>query len=285
MLTAPGRWPARWSGTGRTSRSCEPSGGAASSGTASGVRRNAAWFCSTMRARLGGFGAETPADSAMNAPTSERREHRVEAPLEADRRRRPRAHRRAAERARDMPGEHLDPVRQLEEPPQRVEEALRALGRADREVGAGRVSDEERVAGEHEPRLVRPRPCRSRRGSSAPAGGRACGCTGGRRSRPRSRRRPPSDRAGTRRRPPRGWSPGRRDRARGGRAQRRGRRACGSRSCARSGRRGARPRRGSARSRGADRRRRPPRPPRSRRGTRRIPGRRSGSGRRARARP
>ena len=56
-----------------------------------------------------------------------------------------------------MPGEHLDPIRQLEEPLERVEEALRALGRADREVGAGRVSHEERVAGEHEPRLVRTR--------------------------------------------------------------------------------------------------------------------------------
>ena len=53
-----------------------------------------------------------------------------------------------------MPGEHLDAVGELEQPPERVEEPLRALGRPDREIGAGRVADEERVARQHEPRLV-----------------------------------------------------------------------------------------------------------------------------------
>ena len=56
-----------------------------------------------------------------------------------------------------MAGKDLDAVRQLEQPPQRVEELLGALLRADREIGPGRVADEERVAGQDEPRLVRPR--------------------------------------------------------------------------------------------------------------------------------
>ena len=56
-----------------------------------------------------------------------------------------------------MAGEHLDAVRQLEQPPQGVEEPLGAFDRADGEVGPGRVADEERVAREDEPRLVGPR--------------------------------------------------------------------------------------------------------------------------------
>ena len=53
-----------------------------------------------------------------------------------------------------MTGKHLDAVGELEQAAQRVEEPLRALLRTDREVGPRRVADEERVAGEHEPRLV-----------------------------------------------------------------------------------------------------------------------------------
>ena len=53
-----------------------------------------------------------------------------------------------------MAGEDLDAVGQLEQPAQRVEEPLGALLRVDGEVGPPRVADEERVAGEHEPRLV-----------------------------------------------------------------------------------------------------------------------------------
>ena len=107
-----------------------------------------------MRARFGGFGAEPLADSATNASSTSIVAHRVEAPLEADRGRASRAHRLAAERAGDVAREHLDAVGQLEQPPQRVEEARGALAALDREVGPGRVADEERVAREHEPRLV-----------------------------------------------------------------------------------------------------------------------------------
>ena len=53
-----------------------------------------------------------------------------------------------------MTGEDLDAVRQLEQAAERVEEALRAFRRADREIRPSRVADEERVAGEDEPGLV-----------------------------------------------------------------------------------------------------------------------------------
>ncbi len=49
---------------------------------------------------------------------------------------------------------HLDAVSELDEPSQRVEEALRALARLDREVGPRGISDEERVAREDDPRIV-----------------------------------------------------------------------------------------------------------------------------------
>ena len=52
-----------------------------------------------------------------------------------------------------MPGVHLDAVAELDEPPERVEEALGALAGLDREVGPRGVSDEERVAGQDDPRL------------------------------------------------------------------------------------------------------------------------------------
>ena len=52
------------------------------------------------------------------------------------------------------PGEHLDAVAELDQPPQRVEQPLGALARADGEVGPCGVADEQRVAREHEPGLV-----------------------------------------------------------------------------------------------------------------------------------
>ena len=45
---------------------------------------------------------------------------------------------------------HLDVVAERREPLERAEEVLRAFARGDREVGACRVADEERVAGQHE---------------------------------------------------------------------------------------------------------------------------------------
>jgi hypothetical protein len=56
-----------------------------------------------------------------------------------------------------MPGEDLDAVRQFEQASQGVEKLLGALLRADREIGPGGIADEERVAGQDEPRLVGPR--------------------------------------------------------------------------------------------------------------------------------
>ena len=102
---------------------------------------------------FGGFGADTE-PTRRRTRARARSGARVEAALEADRRRRLRAHRLAAERAGDVAGVDLDPVGELEQPPQRVEEALGALLRADGEVGSGGVADEERVAGEDEPGLV-----------------------------------------------------------------------------------------------------------------------------------
>ena len=83
-------------------------------------------------------------------------ERRVEAALEADRRRGLRAHRRAAERAGDVAREDLDAVPELGEAAQAVEEALGALPGLDREIRPAGIADEERVAGEDEPRLVAP---------------------------------------------------------------------------------------------------------------------------------
>ena len=56
-----------------------------------------------------------------------------------------------------MTGVDLDPVPELDEASQRVEETLSSLARVHREIGPGGVSHEERVAGEHEPGLRSPR--------------------------------------------------------------------------------------------------------------------------------
>ena len=61
-----------------------------------------------------------------------------------------------------MSGIHLDAVSELDEPSQRVEEPLGALARLDREVGPCGISDEERVAGEDDPRIVAARPIADR---------------------------------------------------------------------------------------------------------------------------
>ena len=200
-LIAPGRCPARWSATGRTSSSCVSSRGAASSGgsgAVAGERRLVLRDDAREVGRLRRGDAGRLRDERVDVRD---REHRVEAALEADRRRSARAHRDAAQRPRDVAGEDLDAVGKLEQPPERVEEALGALGRPDSEIGPRGVADEERVARSGRATARRRASCRSRRGSSAPAGAPACGCSGGRRSRSRARPRPRADRAG--RRPPR----------------------------------------------------------------------------------
>ena len=58
-----------------------------------------------------------------------------------------------AERAGDVTRVDLDAVAELDEPPERVEEPLGALARLDGEVGPRGVADEQRVAGQDEPRL------------------------------------------------------------------------------------------------------------------------------------
>ena len=82
-------------------------------------------------------------------------EHRVEAPLEAERGRRLGRHPAAAERAGDVPGEELDAVVERAQPlVQGAVERSRALVARHREVGPPAVADEQRVAGQDEPRLV-----------------------------------------------------------------------------------------------------------------------------------
>jgi hypothetical protein len=51
-------------------------------------------------------------------------------------------------------GEHLDAVAEIRQALQGVEEVLGSLDRLDGEVRTRGVADEERVSGEHEPRLV-----------------------------------------------------------------------------------------------------------------------------------
>ena len=98
-----------------------------------------------------------PAGGHLHEVVLVRDRHRmVEAALEADRRRRLRAHAGATQRAGDVAGKDLDAVWQLCEPAERVEKPLGAGARLDREVRARGVPDEERVAREDEPRLVAP---------------------------------------------------------------------------------------------------------------------------------
>src|SRR4029077_17094347 len=67
-------------------------------------------------------------------------------------------HRRAAQRSRDVAGEDLDAVAELDEAAEAAEQALCSLLRAARKVRPGGAPPEQGVAGEDEPRLVAPRP-------------------------------------------------------------------------------------------------------------------------------
>src|SRR5207245_9855376 len=82
-------------------------------------------------------------------------EQRVEAALEADRRAGLLAHPgAAAERAADVPGPDLDEVLVLEEAGERAVESARPLLGLDGQVRPGHVADEERVAGQEQPRRL-----------------------------------------------------------------------------------------------------------------------------------
>ena len=98
----------------------------------------------------------------------------VVAPLVADRRGDLHVHARARRTAsrRGGPGQTSVSARQRQQlVVQRVEDAARALLLVDREVGPGDVADEQRVAGQHRPRLVAAARCRSARTPCARAGG------------------------------------------------------------------------------------------------------------------
>ena len=111
--------------------------------------RLSATICSTFGGRSG---REEVALSTNSASLGDR-QRRVVGALEADRRGAlqvdPGA---AAERAAEVAGPDLDLVVQRQQPVvQRVEHLRGAFARLDRQVGAGDVADEERVAGEERP--------------------------------------------------------------------------------------------------------------------------------------
>src|ERR671924_598648 len=82
-------------------------------------------------------------------------EQRVEAALEAERRARLLAHpRAAAERAADVSRPDLEEVLVLQQPPERAVQVAGALLGLDGQVGPRHVADEERVAGQDEPRAL-----------------------------------------------------------------------------------------------------------------------------------
>ena len=256
-LSAPGDVPVG-EGRDRARRRApaRPRGGiGSSSGSGCGADERAAVQRRRSAPCSAASGRRSPADSAMNARDVVVERGWVEAPLEADRRRRLRAHRLPAERARDVAGIDLDAVAELDEAAERVEEPLGALARLDREIRPGGVADEERVAGQHEPRIG---PARAVDDGEAAVLGPVAG-------RVDAAQHDVADRdlvavlhrvvrvLRPRRRD--GCSPGRRARARGVRGPRGGRRACASRSRGRCARRAARPPRGTARSRTPGRRR------------------------------
>jgi hypothetical protein len=103
------------------------------------------------------------------------RQDRVVAALEADRRGDLHVHpRAAAHRAAEVSGPHLHVLAQRQQRPvQRPEDPARAVGLLDRQVGPRDVADEQRVAGQHRPRLVAAPPIDEReRGVLGPVPGR-----------------------------------------------------------------------------------------------------------------
>ena len=231
---------------GRRGRSRRPAPrrSAASGGCAP---RSGPRFSSTIRSMFGGRGGCGP--SRVGEEVGELAlERMVEAALEADRRRRLRAHRGAAERAGDVAGEDLDAVAELER-------GGAGCGTGPRRPPAPRPRDRAAPASPTKSES----PVRTSHGSSPrersitakqQCSGRCPGVWIVRRTtvadldlRPVVERLVREGRA----RVARGRGPGGRARARAGRGRRRGRRACASRARRRAGPRGARPPPGPAR--------------------------------------
>ena len=138
-----------------------------------------------------------------------------------------------------MPGPHLAGVGQGQQPVvQRMEDAVGALARVDREVGQRDAADEERVAGQRRPRLGTALGVDPARTPCARGGGPACAARAPRRAAERElagrcRRRA---RARTPPRPRGGCGCSRPSTRPGARDRTRGRRGCGSRARARCAR-------------------------------------------------
>ena len=137
----------------RTSSTCGAERGDQSA-RLGGAPRNGPRFSSTIRSMFGGRGGRPPGRLGDELVTSSDVSSRVEAPLEADRRRRLRAHAAPQSEPATWPGKTSTPSASSSSRRRRVEQALGALARLDREIGPGRVADEQRVAGEDEPGLV-----------------------------------------------------------------------------------------------------------------------------------
>ena len=108
-----------------------------------------------MACKFGGCGPSGDVVSRTNSSSSSTASRRVVRALEGDRRGHLHVHAgTAAQRAAEMAGPDLALAGQREQLlAQRAEDALRALGLVDGQVGARDVADEQRVAGQHRPRL------------------------------------------------------------------------------------------------------------------------------------
>ena len=109
------------------------------------------------RAALGGVSLTS---ASANSLGIREREHLVVSALEADRGDRVSGQSPAAHRPGIVAGKHDHVVGQLEQPPQRRMQLPRlAEGVAGHvQVGTADIADQQRVAGEHQPRLLRPAP-------------------------------------------------------------------------------------------------------------------------------
>ena len=154
----------------------------------------------TIASKFGGCGPSVAVAARTNSSSSVDLQQRVVRALEADRRGDLEVHPRpAAQRAAEVPGPHLGRRRAAPAAARAASGRCRARPPPfHRQVGPGDVADEQRVAGQHRPRLVAARGVDRARTRCARAGGRACA------ARARAARRAP---APSRRRTARGRSP------------------------------------------------------------------------------